>query len=57
MQGEAHILSQSEAPEYIKNVKKNSIVVIQILMLYLIINNLWLHLRGRGVGRKLSILN
>jgi hypothetical protein len=29
------------APEYLENSKKNSIVIVKILMLYLIINNLW----------------
>jgi hypothetical protein len=30
-----------KAPEYLKSLMKNPIVVVKILMLYLIINDLW----------------
>jgi hypothetical protein len=32
-----------KAPEYLKSLMKNPIVVVKILMLYLIINDLWCH--------------
>ncbi len=32
-----------EAQEHLESLKKSSIVVVQILMLYLVLNNLWLH--------------